>query len=265
MAVMSILRLATLSLSILLSVILLGLSAHLHSLETQWADRPEAFPALIIVASVFTILNSATMIAIDLTRKGAIPLMIIYELVTLPILSVLFLAGGASSADRLEVNWDDTDCSMIRVIYSDYPKLARDAETACHEYKAIQAFAFLTWILLLGYTIVLLVLSCIAASRGRPVWFTSVRDAQFFPQKQGPIISPPGQMVGSPQYVMASPHQTPVNMSPPGSPPFNPQQLYGQQPMMAASPAPGQNAIQPQYSGQYHGQFQGSHPATPQV
>jgi len=264
MAVMSILRLATLSASILLSVILLALSAHLHSLEKKWADRPEAFPALVIVASVFTILNSAAMIAIDLTRKGAIPLMIIYELVSLPILSVLFLAGGALAADRFKTNWD-TDCSKISDIYSDYGKLARDAETACHEYNAIQAFAFLTWILLLGYAIVLLVLSCIAASRGSSVWFTSVRDAHFFPQKQGPIISPPGQMVGTPQYVIASPHQTPVNMSPPGSPPFNPQQLYGQQPMMAASPAPGQNAIQPQYSGQYHGQFQGSHPATPQV
>jgi len=260
MAVMPIVRIVILSASILFSVILLGLSAHLHSWEKKWFSHPEAFPALTIATSVLNLLNASAMIVIGITRKGAVPSMIIYEIISLSILSILFLVCGALAADRFKYNWD-IDCSRISSILGHHDSLVKQAETACHEYNAITAFAFLTFILLLGYVITLLVMSSIAAFRGRPVWFTSVKEAVFFPPNQGQM-APSGAF--APQFVVAQTTGTPQ----PGSPTFVPQQQYVQEPMMVASPSPGpgQNIIQHQYSGQYpsHGQNRVSQSGPPQ-
>jgi len=224
-------RLVTLSVSILFSVILLAMSSHLVSLFSD----AEAFPLVAIAASVLTLPNSSLMIFVGIRRRGAFPSKIIYELVSLPILSILFLACGASAANSLSFTFlSAIDCSQI----SDLGDELTEAETACHEHKAIQAFAFLTWILLGAYSVVLLTLSIIASSRSKPVWFTSVKDAVFFPPKAGPIIAPPGQMAGiAPQY------QTTGNTTSPVAPTQHP---YGQQPTMVASPGPGQHQGQVQ-------------------
>jgi hypothetical protein len=211
MAVMPLVRLIVLSVSILFSVILLALSAHLHTSEKKLYANPEAFALVTLSASVLTLINSSVMIAVDITRRGVFTSMIIYELVSLYILSILFLAGGAMAADKLQI-FSTVDCSKISDLFFDFydGDLVKQAETSCHENNAIEAFAFLTWILLFGYATALLILSIIAASRRKPVWFTSVKEAVFFPPTTGPITAPPGQMSGTaPQYgTGGTPHMT---------------------------------------------------------
>lgn len=51
----------------------------------------------------------------------------------------------------------------------------------CRSFQAIEAFAWLNWLILMGYAIALLVLAILAHNRGNQgIWRSSVRDTDFF-------------------------------------------------------------------------------------
>jgi hypothetical protein len=72
----------------------------------------------------------------------------------------------ATAADTASVGFD---CANVG-IDSSY----------CSKFQAVEAFAFLSWILLLAYWVVLLVFAIIAFNNGQSqIWFSSVTDADF--------------------------------------------------------------------------------------
>jgi len=151
------------------SVIVLGLSSHLTHLTNLYLDGYFVFAALAIATAVMSVISLLTMMVVDYMRKGAVTSMIAVELSWLGFLWILWLATGASAADT---PFASTGCDYFGSRYS-------ELTTACHEYSAIQAFAFLNWIILMGYTTALLVLSIMAAQKGHSVWVSSVRETNF--------------------------------------------------------------------------------------
>ncbi|TFK70786.1 hypothetical protein BDN72DRAFT_877532 [Pluteus cervinus] len=241
MGYMTITRLAVLGTTLTFAAILLALDGHLYSIEKKWLFNPDTFPLLVISASGLAFLSIPTMLIVGAIRNGAVTSMILFEIVWLQVLSILFLAGGALASQKYKENFTNIDCSEIRDLYGprDEPAFLDDLVTACHEYNATQAFCFLNWVILFLYTVTLVVFSIVASSRGKPVWFVSVKDAVFFPPApagativQTPVgVVPPGAQVV--QYV-----QVPVVQGqstggsvfiPPGSPAQ--QQVVYQQPI----------------------------------
>jgi hypothetical protein len=126
------------------------------------------FTVVGIAAGVLTLLTLPIFVIIDTVRKGAFTSMIVVELITLTILWVLWLATAVLTNQSLE---GISDCSDLDIA---------DAVTTCQDAMAVEGLSFLAWIILLIYTFLLLVFSIIASTRGRSVWTSSVKDANFF-------------------------------------------------------------------------------------
>ncbi|KAJ6510230.1 hypothetical protein C8R47DRAFT_788235 [Mycena vitilis] len=127
--------------------------------------------------------------------------MIVVELSWLSILWVLWLATGADSAQAGQLTFI-SGCGYFDSV----------VEGACRQTAAIQAFSFLNWIILMFYTILILVLSIIAASRKHAVWKSSVAEAPFFQGGGGP-----GSHVAPPTAPSASQHHSVPASVPAGS------------------------------------------------
>ncbi|KAF8654295.1 hypothetical protein AX16_003554 [Volvariella volvacea WC 439] len=224
MANFSTVRLVVMGTAVVFSVIVLGLSAHVLATTNKYLGGYFTFSAMSLATALLTLLTVPVMIYIDMIRKGAFTSMIIVELGWLGVLWVLWLASGGLAAEATGLAWP-TGCG-----YSD-----QTVDTLCREFPAITAFDFLTWILLFGYTVTLLVLSILAAGRGNSVWYQGVSEADFSaganagaipPVKQeftGASVAtqpqvaayPPGNVV-TPQPSVGFPQ--PTISSPPGSP-----------------------------------------------
>ncbi|KAK7060155.1 hypothetical protein VNI00_000919 [Paramarasmius palmivorus] len=167
MAFLPVFRLVALSTTLIFAAVLLGLNAHLTWLTNQYFGGYFAFAALSIATAVLTILTLPILITIEFTRKGkgGFFATILVELIWLCILWVLWLASAGKAAEDNSSIFPD-GCGF-GVAYID---------TACREFAAIVAFNFLTWFALFAYTITVLVLSIMAAKRGKDVWFMSVRE-----------------------------------------------------------------------------------------
>ncbi|KAI0698610.1 hypothetical protein BC835DRAFT_646204 [Cytidiella melzeri] len=156
----------------LLSIIVLGLAAHMISETTANADIYFTFDAFAVAVSVMTWCTLPAMWIIDRLRHGAITSFIFVELIWLGILWVLWLASAALSASDIS----GVDCAVADSIF-----IPSWIHTACGEAKAVTAFGWLIWFALSGYLVALLFLSITAHNNGSPVWRSSVRDATFAP------------------------------------------------------------------------------------
>ncbi|KAI6136266.1 hypothetical protein F5141DRAFT_19208 [Pisolithus sp. B1] len=245
MGVFYITRVIALVLSVVFSLIVVGLSAHLISLTEEYYALYFVFCALGIATAGLTISTVPVMyipsmspsrgsmltsffflrLIIDVIRRGAFTSMVVVELVWLFVLWVLWVAtaGEAVSAGNY---YFPSGC-----VYDKYPTV----NEACREIQAVEAFSFLAFFVLLGYTSVLLVFTCIAAARGNSLWLRSVKESTFLaPSSTAP---PPQQPMDQYKGTPTPQYQVPVQQ---------PQYAgaFGQ-PQYSGSPAPSQQPYYP--------------------
>jgi len=168
-------RMVTFATTILFSLIVMSLSASLISLTGPLFYYK--FSALALSTSLMTMFTVTPMFVIDMLRQGSFFSYIVLEISWLSFLWVLWLSSGAYAAwtdGQLTAAFpEESSCNFG--LFS----VAGDVE-GCEEIKAITAFSFLLWILLMGYTVTLLVLAIRAQERGNSAWTTGVRDGVLF-------------------------------------------------------------------------------------
>ncbi|KAF5364124.1 hypothetical protein D9756_000965 [Leucocoprinus leucothites] len=146
----------------LFSFIVLVMSAHILSMARITID----FAALGVAVAVLTLLTLPVMLFLGRIRSGALPSFIAVELGWTGFLWVMWLASAGTTAS---INGSGGRCVDFG-----------GASTLCGEVNAIEAFAFLNWLMLMGYFVVLLVFSFRAVQAGNNhIWTTSVNDANF--------------------------------------------------------------------------------------
>jgi len=170
---LSMARIILFSLSIVFAVIELGINAYFLSLT---APGYYIFSVLGMATSLLTILTIPIMLIVDVMRRGAFTSMIVVELVWLFILWVLWVATGGEAAYTFNFYFPD-GCIYANI----YPTI----NAYCNEVQAVEAFAFLNFLIFLIYTVLLLVFSIIASSRGQNVWMSSVKESTFFAPSSG--------------------------------------------------------------------------------
>jgi len=203
---MSTVRLVTFSTTLLFSVIVMCLSADLISLTEP---NPAKFAALALSTSLFSLVTVGPMLFIDFYRSGSFFSFIIVEVSWLSVLWVLWLSSGSYAAwtDQQIISLipEESSCNF-GVDFGLFSSAVTTGTQACHEIKAVMAFSFLTWILLMFYTIILLVLALRAQNQGHNVWQAAIRDGTlFYPSEKVVGGSPP----------MAAPQPTVYQSYPP--------------------------------------------------
>jgi len=171
-------------------------------------------------------LTVAIMLVVDMLRQGSIFSYIVVEIVWLSVLWVLWLSSGSYAA------WTDGQITATFPGESgcDFGLFVDPRATqGCHEIKGIMAFSFLTWILLMSYTVTLLVLAMRSQERGNSAWTTGVRDGVLFyslrkttggaPQVQTQLATVPYSL---PPAQQLSPQQPPLQQAYPAYPSSHP-------------------------------------------
>ncbi|KAI0069104.1 hypothetical protein BV25DRAFT_94285 [Artomyces pyxidatus] len=162
-------RLVTLATSLVFSIIVLGLAADMISITEEYLDSYYIFSALAVATAVLTFVTVLPMIVIDLFRRGAFSSWVVLEVSWLSILWVLWLSTAAYAT------WTDgqvfigSSCSFVDSTVS----------LVCNEFKAVEAFAYLTWILLMAYSVTLFAFAIKGQTLGNKTWTNTVRDATF--------------------------------------------------------------------------------------
>ncbi|KIJ52343.1 hypothetical protein M422DRAFT_776029 [Sphaerobolus stellatus SS14] len=151
-------RLGLAALLALFSIIVLGISADfIRKADNVNAPVP-SWLGYTLAVSIITWLILIPIFIIDLLGIGLALIFVIAELVWTFILMVLWVAAAGSITNVLP----PSGC------------------IGCSELQALDAFAWLSWITILAWFIMLLVLSIISHSRGhRGVWRQPVSDTQF--------------------------------------------------------------------------------------
>ncbi|KAF8271722.1 hypothetical protein EI94DRAFT_1796838 [Lactarius quietus] len=186
MAWLPTLRLVTFATVAFFAFIVMAISADLVALIGS-VPGFSGFSGFALATSIITLATVIPMFLLDMFRQGAIFSYILVEIVWLSVLWVFWLSSGSYSAST--DLFTAVDCNFG--FFGDFGD--GGLTQVCQETKAITAFAFLTWIILLVYTGVLLFLGIRAQGRGHKVWTASVREeAIFYPEaKSG---GSPGQM-----------------------------------------------------------------------
>ncbi|KAJ7826811.1 hypothetical protein B0H14DRAFT_3722209 [Mycena olivaceomarginata] len=179
-----IVRLAILVTVSLFALISMSLAAALITSASQdgpFLDIALVAPTLAIVVAILTLLTAPLMIALEIVRPGAyFTSMIIFEILWLGFLSVMWLASGAAQAvENIVLTAACTvDSSDDFDGFSDDPRPDNSLQTICGEARAIAAFGFLNWLILMFYTLTVMIMSCVAMSRKRGrVWTESFANA----------------------------------------------------------------------------------------
>jgi hypothetical protein len=166
-------RLVTFVTSLFFSVIVICLSADLISATSPLYFQ---FSGLALATGLLTVLTVTPMFVVDMFRQGSFFSWVLVEISWLGFLWVLWLSSGSYAAwtnDQLLL--DQSSCNFGFLGIGDVDGL-ETASRSCHEIKAIMAFSFLVWLMVLGYTATLLILAIRAHERGHSAWKTSVRD-----------------------------------------------------------------------------------------
>jgi len=173
MSFISIFRIVVLSLSLLFSIVVLGLSAHWTQGSALYLGVI-AFEVAALIAGSASLLILPVLLFVAATRKGAFTSRIIVEIPILTILSVLWIVTSA-----LSVDWNGW--------FYPYGCSRYDANDSswCQQSLAIEGLSLVTWIMLLIYTATLLAYTLIAQSRGNNVWYKGVNGTTFFDQSNG--------------------------------------------------------------------------------
>ncbi|KAF8309161.1 hypothetical protein DL93DRAFT_1786254 [Clavulina sp. PMI_390] len=161
-------RLPVFALVLIFSLVVLGLDAHFDSefsgsttlFGITYTYSAPGFSKLGIATAVLTLVSLIPMLVIDFIRKGAPTSLIVVELGWLGFLWIMWLATAADTAS--------------------FGSCSDSGNSFCSQFQAAEALSFLTWLLLMGYWILLLVFSVMAHSAGNQnVWMTGVSDAEF--------------------------------------------------------------------------------------
>ncbi|RXW15334.1 hypothetical protein EST38_g10522 [Candolleomyces aberdarensis] len=140
----------------LFTLISFGLSIHIVHLGNQGGFVPD-WAGLALATSIITLIALPVLFIIPIKRRNALPSFIAFELAVLWLLWILWLATGASIASLFGLNYCNGGL--------------------CSEIRALEAFSFLNWLLLMFYSFALLILSVTAHQRGRTgVWKSSVSE-----------------------------------------------------------------------------------------
>ncbi|KAI0632973.1 hypothetical protein C8Q77DRAFT_1043047, partial [Trametes polyzona] len=185
---LQIFRLVTFGFAIFSGLIEMALGADLTALSLKYFNGTDNFESLGIAVGVLTMLTVSPMLIVDFLRTGAFTSMVLVELVWLSILWVLWLAEGALIADQTSSVFNTCQFEVALL------------NQACNETRAMEAFAFLTWLLLLAYTATLLVVACLNHSRGAPIWTSSL--------KQQPSALAPSAPSPAPAFALNSTNPT---------------------------------------------------------
>ncbi|KAH7105601.1 hypothetical protein BKA62DRAFT_690272 [Auriculariales sp. MPI-PUGE-AT-0066] len=195
-------RLVAHVLFLVFSLIVLGLSANLVSNTDKWFYHTPSWLGFTLFVAIFSLLVGVPLLVIDRIRNGAITGMVAVELAWTGILGVFWLAAAGSQAGSAIIN--ELDCSDLG--------FGGEIESQCHQFKAMEAFSWLNWLLLWGWTLALLVFSIIALTRGNKSVFTSpAGQTDYFARSSQPMVPPvqyqptgasypPMQQQFSPQY-----------------------------------------------------------------
>ncbi|RDX47605.1 hypothetical protein OH76DRAFT_721542 [Lentinus brumalis] len=237
---LQIVRLSVLGFAIFCGIVVASLSAHLIAYVEENFGGYYAFAALGVATGGLTMLSLPVILIIDLLRKGAFTSLVVVELSWLGILWVLWLATAALTVDSTSAVFSTCDFILNQL---------------CHETQAIEAFSFLAWIALLAYTILLLIVALVNASRGAPMWKSTVAAS-------GGIAPAPAATAGAGQQVQHQQQQQPLMTTPMTPPPagqqpmqqYQPQPIYGGQPHTGAYPQQQQQPAPTPSSGVSHTQ-----------
>ncbi|KAI0742849.1 hypothetical protein C8Q80DRAFT_1123004 [Daedaleopsis nitida] len=151
--------------AILCGIIAGGISAHITAFAVENFREYYIFSIMGLVSGGLTIITVPIMLIIDLVRTGAFTSLVVVELSWLTVLWILWLVTGAITAN--DTSQVFATCEFAYAILNQL----------CHETQAVEAFAFLAWLVLFAYTILLLVVALVNASRGAPMWRATVRQA----------------------------------------------------------------------------------------
>ncbi|KAJ6548769.1 hypothetical protein B0H19DRAFT_1299808 [Mycena capillaripes] len=177
--------LVTVSLFALISMSLAAAVMATGSTLGPFVDIAFMPPTLAIAVAVLTLLTVPVMIVLEIVRPGAyFTSMIIFEILWLGFLSVMWLASGAAQAVENVVligfcSFDSSDDSFDGSFNDSFDGPPGDSlSNICGETRAIAAFGFLNWLILMFYTLTIMIMSCVAMSRKRGrVWTGSLANA----------------------------------------------------------------------------------------
>ncbi|KAG2141003.1 hypothetical protein DEU56DRAFT_796599 [Suillus clintonianus] len=138
-------RIFILSFTLILAIVVLGISAHLIAIRPTDYWR---FAALAVAVSSLTILTFPLFIilAFSVTRQGKHGV-IVAEAMWSTIMWILWLSTGANSTRAARRTFFSGACGVFTFYGS----------KTCNEFKTVEAFAYIIFIILLGYTIGLMV------------------------------------------------------------------------------------------------------------
>ncbi|KAF7288619.1 hypothetical protein MIND_01428500 [Mycena indigotica] len=177
-------RLVVLCVALFFAIVALGLGAAVESATETLEDLSFAYASLAIAAAVLTLLSVGPMVALELLRPGGPASWLWVEISVLLVLSILWLATGGATANVLQVLNEFGYCTAGVTGAG-----GGAGESLCGETQGVAAMGFLSWLLLMGYAGMLLVVGIQAASRGQSdVWTTSVADLGYL---QPPVAKKP--------------------------------------------------------------------------
>lgn len=153
--------------SSVLGLAVLAMSAHIVSWTNSIVSGAYfQYAALALATGLLTILSLPAMLMISIARKGAVTSFIVVELPWLWFLWIMWVASAGNVASTVWIG----NCSLAKGIVA----------TICDETKAIEAFAFINWFMIMAYTITLLIFTVMTHMRGHSgIWTSSVREADF--------------------------------------------------------------------------------------
>ncbi|KAF9493347.1 hypothetical protein BDN71DRAFT_1108604 [Pleurotus eryngii] len=168
LAVVSIARYIILSLSLIFAVAVLGLSARTTDTSILFLGGIAPFEIINLVIAPLTIVALSIILSVGAFRQNAITSMIWVEVTTLSILWAMWVMVAAFTTRVINLNFP-LGCTAYIPFYLQL----------CSKITAIQGLAWTVWVLLMGYSIILGIMACVATSRGISVWSKSVKDATF--------------------------------------------------------------------------------------
>jgi len=218
-------------------LIILGIGANFVALTAGTRSyysysTVSSIPAFAVATAVLTFAIVIPVLVIDFLRKGAMTSLTASELGFVGFLWILWLACASNATSGL---------GALTVAGCDFFYNSA-AESFCHQYQALQAFAWLGWLVLFFYWVALLAMTLVAQSRG-------VNNAFMIPSTELYTNFPKSTHAGGepkiPPSNYAAGSVTPGTYPPQGQ---YPQQTYtpapmasqgqGFQPSYASSPAP---------------------------
>jgi len=224
-------RLAVFGIILVFGLVILGIGANFVALSSGvrgYYGAVSSIPAFAVATAVLTFAIIIPVLVLDHLRKGAMTSLTASELGFMGFLWILWLACAGNATSFLGA-YTSIGCDLL---YS-----SATATSYCHQYQALQAFAWLGWLVIFFYWVALLAMTLIAQSRG-------VNNAFMIPSTELYTNFPKSTHAGG------EPKIPPSNYGPGGVTPgtYPPQGQYPQQTYTPAPMASQGHGFQPSYA-----------------